>query len=382
MSRYLIVTWDGAGNLVSTLGIAQRLAEAGHDVRLLGHPSINERCGQGAWTFRPFASAPAYDSARPGDLAKEMPFLVQNVFFSSDVARDTATEFERAPADVLLVDALLPAALCAAAALPVPTAALFHSPYCLFRGGPLLDMISMALPMIGAVRSELGLEPIEGIPQLHDRCDLALVASPREFEALGEPSANVRFVGPILDGPALAPADQALPMDHGSAPLVVVSFSTSDMGQMPVLQGVLDALGHLPVRVLVTAGPAIDPHALRTAGNTEVVGYVPHSAVLPRASVVVTHAGLGTVMAALAHGVPLVCMPMGRDQFFNAGRVAELGAGRVLPVDADAGVIADAVMSALADAALRQGAKKMATAIARYGGSAAAVAELERLAAV
>ena len=383
MSRYLIVTWDGAGNLVSTLGIAQRLAEAGHDVRLLGHPSINERCGQGAWTFQPFASAPAYDSARPGDLAEEMPFLVQNVFFSSDVARDTAAEFERARADVLLVDALLAAALCAAEALPVPTAALFHSPYCLFRGGPLLDMISMALPMVGTVRGELGLDPINGIPQLHDRCDLALVASPREFEAAGEPSANVRFVGPILDGPALAPAPAGtLTLRDGSEPLVVVSFSTSDMGQAPILQRILDALGCVPARVLVTAGPAVDPNGLRPAGNTEVVGYVPHSAVLPRTSVVVTHAGLGTVMAALAYGVPLVCMPMGRDQFFNAGRVAELGAGIVLSVDADAGVIAAAVTSVLADAALREGARQMATAIAGYGGSAAAVTELERLAAV
>lgn len=382
MSRYLIVTWDGAGNLVPTLGIAQRLADAGHDVRLLGHPSIKERCGQGAWTFRPFASAPAYDSARPGDLTQEMPFLVQNVFFSSDVARDTAAEFERAPADVLLVDALLPAALCAAEALPAPTAALFHSPYCLFRGGPLLDMISMALPMIGAIRNELGLSSIEGIPQLHDRCDLALVATPREFEDFVEPAANVRFIGPVLDGPALAPAVPAPAVDDGSVPLVVVSFSTSDMGQVPVLQRVLDALGHLPARVLVTAGPAVNPTGLRTADNTQVVAYVPHSDVLPRASAVVTHGGLGTVMAALAHGVPLVCMPMGRDQFFNAGRVAELGAGRVLPIDAEPAVIADAVTSVLADGAVREGARAMATTIARYGGSAAAVAELERLAAV
>ena len=382
MSRFLIVTWDGAGNLVSTLGIAQRLVEAGHDVRLLGHPSIDERCGGGGWSFRPFASAPEFDATHPGDPAAEMPFLIQNVFFSSDVARDTATEFERAPADVLLVDALLPAALCAAEALPVPTAALFHSPYCLFRGGPLLDMISMAFPLITAIRSDLGLDPVEGIPQLHDRCELALVASPAEFEGPGEPAPNVRFVGPILDGPTLAPADPAPPTGDGPKPLVVVSFSTSDMGQAPVLQRILDALGQVPAQVLVTTGPAVDPTGLRAAANTEVVGYVPHGAVLPKASVVVTHAGLGTVLAALAHGVPLVCMPMGRDQFFNAGRVTELGAGRTLPIDADGSMIADTVASVLADPALREGAKRMATAIAGYGGAAVAVAELERLTAV
>ena len=147
------------------------------------------------------------------------------------------------------------------------------------------------------------------------------------------------------------------------------------------MQRILDALGQVPAHVLVTAGPAVDPDGLRAAANTEIASYVRHSTVLPMASVVVTHAGLGTVMAALTHGVPLVCMPMGRDQFFNASRVAELGAGRMLPTDADEAMIADTVTSVVADPGLREGAKRMATAIAGSGGSTAAVAELERLTA-
>jgi hypothetical protein len=38
-----------------------------------------------------------------------------------------------------------------------------------------------------------------------------------------------------------------------------------------------------------------------------------------------------TTMAALGHGVPLLCTPIGRDQFFNAERVQALGAGRMGP---------------------------------------------------
>jgi UDP:flavonoid glycosyltransferase YjiC (YdhE family) len=45
MGSYLIVTWDGAGNLVPTLGIARTLVERGHDVRMLGHETIAERSG-------------------------------------------------------------------------------------------------------------------------------------------------------------------------------------------------------------------------------------------------------------------------------------------------------------------------------------------------
>ena len=45
MSRFLVVTWDGAGNLTPALGVAKALTTRGHDVRLLGHRAIHERCG-------------------------------------------------------------------------------------------------------------------------------------------------------------------------------------------------------------------------------------------------------------------------------------------------------------------------------------------------
>ena len=380
MSLFLIVTWDGAGNLVPTLGIARALVEAGHEVRVLGHRSIDERFGSHGWSFRSVSSAPQYDAVHPGDLTQEMGFLVEHVFFSGDVASDTLAEISRTATDAILVDALMPSALCAAEASGVPTAALFHIAYCLFRGGPLLEMVSAALPMLAAVRADLGLDSVAGIPELHDRCGLRLVTSPREFEPPGEVAAEVVFVGPVLDAPQPLVIDAAPSIDDGPAPLVLVSFSTSDMGQAAVLQRVIDGLAEITARVLVTTGPSVDPSALRVPGNATVVGHVPHAAVLPKASIVVTHAGMGTVMAALAQGVPLVCMPMGRDQFFNAQRVAELSAGRIVASDVDATVIAEAVTETLDDPVLRDGAKRMATDIAAYGGAATAVGELERLA--
>ena len=58
--------------------------------------------------------------------------------------------------------------------------------------------------------------------------------------------------------------------------------------------------------------------------------YIPHRALLPHAQLVVTHGGIGTIMAAFDAGVPLVCLPLGRGQPGNAARVAELGAGVAL----------------------------------------------------
>jgi len=59
----------------------------------------------------------------------------------------------------------------------------------------------------------------------------------------------------------------------------------------------------------------------------QVVEYAPHSALLPHCRVLLCHGGFNTVMGALALGVPVVCVPLGADQYFNAERCQALGAG-------------------------------------------------------
>jgi UDP:flavonoid glycosyltransferase YjiC (YdhE family) len=54
---------------------------------------------------------------------------------------------------------------------------------------------------------------------------------------------------------------------------------------------------------------------------------------------VVSQAGSGIVLGALAHGLPQVCLPIGADQPLNAARCAALGAG--VHLDALAGTPAD-----------------------------------------
>ena len=64
----------------------------------------------------------------------------------------------------------------------IPTAALFHTPYTIFRGGPLVEMFAPGLAIANAQRAELGLPAIERLGDIHDACDYAIVAAPKEFE--------------------------------------------------------------------------------------------------------------------------------------------------------------------------------------------------------
>jgi MGT family glycosyltransferase len=226
----------------------------------------------------------------------------------------------------------------------------------------------------------LGLPAVERLGDIHDACDYAIVAAPKEFEPDAPDAANVLRIGPVLDAPPLSREIQEVDFRDGTTPLVLVSLSTSEQGQADLLQRCVDALAQLPVRGIVTTGPSIDPGSVNAGDNTQVARYIPHADILASASLVITHAGFGTTMAALGRGVPLLCLPMGRDQFFNAGQVQTLGVGRMLMADSSPREIAQAAMDILGEDHFATGAKQMAVAIGGYGGAAVAAAALESLA--
>ena len=111
-----------------------------------------------------------------------------------------------------------------------------------------------------------------------------------------------------------------------------------------------------------------------------VRGFVPHDLLLPHMAAVISHGGLSTITAALAAGVPLVCIPQGRDQSDNAERVAASGVGRAVATDAPAAQIACALTELLADPAALGAARRFAEVIAGLGGGDAATREVAGLA--
>ncbi len=83
--------------------------------------------------------------------------------------------------------------------------------------------------------------------------------------------------------------------------------------------------------MLVTVGRGVDPASLGPRpARVRVEEFVPQDTVLPSADLVVSHGGSGSLLAALAHGLPSVLLPLGADQPHNAERASELGLARVL----------------------------------------------------
>jgi len=152
--------------------------------------------------------------------------------------------------------------------------------------------------------------------------------------------------------------------------------------EVELLQRAAGALGRLPVRGLVTTGPAVDPAAIRAPGNVSVRRWVRHADVLPYCSAVLTHGGHGTVIKALAAGVPLVVAPLGRDQPDNAARVVHAGAGLRVSRKASAADLGTALGRMLDEPRFRAGARRMAATLAAERDDGLLVDELEQTAAL
>jgi UDP:flavonoid glycosyltransferase YjiC (YdhE family) len=123
------------------------------------------------------------------------------------------------------------------------------------------------------------------------------------------------------------------------APLVYVTFGTFFNRNLELLATVVEGLRNLPVNVVVTVGPLNDPGQLGAQPpNVFVARYIPQTELLQHTRVVVSHAGSGTVLAALAAGIPQLCVPQGADQFLNAAACEKAGAGISIQTGSGAGV--------------------------------------------
>jgi UDP:flavonoid glycosyltransferase YjiC (YdhE family) len=378
VGRFLFVVWDGGGNVPQPLALARRLVRRGHAVEVVGSRSLAERFAAAGCSFTAFRRTPDLRDAE-GISAEEQWETFIEILSGEGTARDVLDVVDARRPDVAVVDCMLGSALAALEASAVGAALLVHVLY-----QPWAERWGGGIIHVNPARESLGLPPFAA-PTPFDFIAAAratLVLLPAELDSPAELSSSVTYVGPVFDDEPL-PGDAA-PWSSGSGlsggrPLVVVSMSTTYQHQEAALALVLGALAELPVRVLVTLGPNVRADDIPLPANAEAARWIPHRQVFPEAALVVTHAGLGTVLAALACGVPLLCLPQGREQPLNAGRVAALGAGLALAPTASGAEVREAVERLLAEPSFREAAQQLATAIAGYGDGARAVAALEAL---
>jgi MGT family glycosyltransferase len=257
--------------------------------------------------------------------------------------------------DLLLIDPMLWGAVVAAEASGIPWATVAHNPVT-FRGagvdvrgpgvGPPRNSLSALcyrvlwyamrmvddqyLPLINEARATRHLAALSHAWDIDYRPPLILAntAEPFEYPRDDWPAA-LQFVGPLIWDYPMALPQWIQELDD--RPIVLVVGSTvaeANTARRGWASLVLDALAGEDVQVVATLPSEDMPNSLPP--NARVERFVPHGALIARATCVVCHGGWGIVQRALAVGVPVVAIPFGYDRFEVARRLEVAKAGCML----------------------------------------------------
>ena len=177
------------------------------------------------------------------------------------------------------------------------------------------------------------------------------------------------YVGALHDASSRAKVE--FPYERlNDQPLIYASMGTAQNRLYSIFHVIAEACRDVPAQLVISMGGGGRPGDLGPlAGNPIVVEFAPQLELIQRASLVITHAGMNTAAESIAHGVPMVAIPVTNDQPGVAARIVRAGCGLSVPLSkATASRVGRNVKQLLANERFSVRAKEMAAANRQAGG--------------
>lgn len=330
--KALVLSADLGGNVPPTMAIARELAGRGLDVEVAGLRLDSRSPDASSLTEVDVSWAAKRDA--DGKVQALGPALAR-IFLSRSLGDEVEALIRQRRPDVVIVDCMALALIKGAERTGVPVVVLLHTFGEFWRR----SFLSGAAASIGGA---LGFSP----RRLWDAATLRLLVTDSTLDpARTDPElADYIWTGTTETGVA--------PNGGAERPRVLVSFSTTPLaGMRRTYRNAIEALSALPVEVLVTTGGYNLGGAVPSAPNVQIRGFVPHAEVLPGTSLVIGHGGHSTTMKVLAHGIPLLVLPMNptADQSLIGDIVESEGLGKRLSARSDPARLRAAIEALLAE---------------------------------
>jgi len=382
VSRFLVLATGGAGgDLPPLIAAALALRDQGHETLFLGDRSVDRAlAGTGVDVQllpetldlgpRLVAAIREAMEATGGDLAPAGPIVEERMgAWAREVAAAVSPMIAELRPDAA-VTSLFGVEVLKETAPPCPWAVV-NSTFYIGPNPPRAveqDIGPRAIPLTRRYASLVG------------SADMVLHATDQVFDlSFDRLPPRHHYAGPLglWERPTEAPSY----LEEPGNPWVLVSISSQLQDDLPLAEAALVALADKPVRVVLTVGPDHRPEDISIRPpNVHIEQVVPHSAVLKRGALLVSHAGHGSVMKALWEGRPMVLMPWGRDQPGVAARALALGVAEVVPRGEDVPVaLADAIDRVLASEEMKRAAAMHAARLRVTDPPAVAASLLESL---
>jgi UDP:flavonoid glycosyltransferase YjiC (YdhE family) len=381
--RILFTFAGGNGHFTPLVPIARAAEAAGHTVAFAGQPAMVSEVEAAGFSMFPTAgatvgSSPKITALLALDVEREDRALSEG--YAGRTARSRAAALlalcaEWRP-DLIVCDEIDFGAVVVAERLN-----LLYATVLVIAAGSFVRPALLAEPL-NQLRAEHGLPPDPGLAMLSRY--LVLSPFPPSYRDPAFPlPATAHAFRPLVPSAARNGDLPAWGMQLGGAPAVYFTLGTVfNLESGDLFTRVLAGLRDLPINVIATVGREIDPAEFGPQpANIHIERYIPQPAILPHCHAVVSHGGSGSVIGALAHGLPMVLFPMGADQPLNAARCVELGVGQALDaVEATPETMRAAVAAVLSDPGYRQAAERLRDEIAAMPAPSHAVMLLEQLA--
>lgn len=380
--RVLLTCRPLAGHYRPMLPLARSLAEAGHEVAFAsGEPVAGEAEAEGFTVYRvgltPASVEPLAERIRRLAAAlppsQIRPFVFTELFVRVELeprANDLFEVVEQWAPHVVVHDVAELAAPLVATKVGIP--------YVEHSYGPAIqnDVILAAGDATAPFWASHGLGPdlLGGLYRY-----LYLDVCPPSLQLPGAVTCAVQGIRTV----DTRPRETTLPWLDGlrGRPIVYITLGTVYNQDLGVFRALLDGLRDEALNIVVTVGKQNDAAALGPQPtNVHVHRYIPQELLLPHCAAVATHGGSGSTLGALAFGLPLLVVPQGADQFYNADRVVAAGAGiQILPHLLTAESARDAVRLLLRDDTYREAARRIENELDAMPAPRQAVETLERL---
>lgn len=360
-----VLSFTGTGHLLPLLALGQELKLRGHKVTFFERPKIEERVRNAGMDF--VAVGDRRSQKRENDpiavfgLAEQLRVLQFNV---NRMVGDVERFLENTPAAI--TNAGVNALIVNEIALTGPTIAqMLELPYFLVstsiphrfgwgeyrrfggyrlsesllsrleRGMLELSCLRLRGPVGRAIdrrRRIFGLGPMRRMQAEHP-CLAHIVQVPQFFDLQRKRMPrNVLYAGPF-SGRSTRPEVEFPWNKLDGRPLIYASLGTARNVPAGMFRLVAEGCAGLGVQLVISLGNRFDPSELsELPGAPIVTRYAPQPELIRKATAVITHAGLNTILETLAEGKPMVAIPLAYDQPANALRLERLGLAVVLPV--------------------------------------------------
>jgi MGT family glycosyltransferase len=410
MARLGAFCFPGTGHLNPLTALARRLQQRGHTVIIFGIADVESRvraagidfCLIGQSDYPPGTLQQLDQKLGKMTTLRVLHFTLERISNTSRmILRDGPEAVRNANVDALLVDeAEMANNIAEYLGLPFVSLALIpplvkdnrYPPFYFGWSGSqrwwarlrneiairvLTRIASPIFAVVNEYRAMWGLKvgiPEEGLSKLAQITQL-----PRALEFDIDPlPPHLYYTGPFVDPVQRPPLD--FPWNRlDGRPLVFASLGTLQNQSRDIFRKIAEACAGLNLQLVISLGGGLEPDLLGDLiGEPLVVRFAPQLDLVKRASVVITHSGINTVLESLSEGVPLVCIPLGNDQPGVAARVKAHGAGIVVPPrKANAKRLRAAVQAVMENDSYRLAARQIQAAIAEIDGLARAADIIE-----